>query len=91
MNIMRSVRSSKVTDPRGQASGKATYRYYDAAGRLVTVRDTEDYVTQTTYNGFGEILGVTRFYNKTASAVKHDHAGRRRKCRERCCYLDILR
>lgn len=55
----------KTTDPKGGV----TYSYYDELGRVVKVRDAEDYVTETSYTRFGEIASVTRRYNRTVSAV----------------------
>ncbi|MBP2161889.1 MULTISPECIES: RHS repeat protein, partial [Asticcacaulis] len=50
----------KVTDARGYSG----YFYYDAAGRQIAQRDTEDYWTQTVYNNAGEVDYVKRFANK---------------------------
>jgi YD repeat-containing protein len=55
----------KTTDARGFAS----YNYYDRLGRLTMARDTEDHLTETSYTAFGEVLGVTRRYNRTTDAV----------------------
>ncbi|NIJ36979.1 YD repeat-containing protein [Sphingopyxis panaciterrae] len=59
----------KMTDPRGQTTGKSTYYYYDDLGQVTLVRDTESYVTETSYTAFGEVASLTRRYNRTASAV----------------------
>ncbi|MGH6613388.1 LysM peptidoglycan-binding domain-containing protein [Sphingomonas sp.] len=55
----------KVTDPRGNA----TYRWYDNLGRATYVRDAENYLTQTSYNNFGETASVTRRFNQVSGTA----------------------
>jgi YD repeat-containing protein len=46
----------KVIDPRGYSS----FNYYDSLGRVTLQSDAEGYITQTSYNAFGEVYQVTR-------------------------------
>jgi trimeric autotransporter adhesin len=52
----------QTTDKRGNSS----YNYYDALNRLIRSRDSESYITETSYNMFGDVTSVTRRYNKTS-------------------------
>jgi YD repeat-containing protein len=48
---------------------RSTYNYYDAMDRLIRTRDAEDYITATAYNAFGEVVAVTRQFNRTTSTA----------------------
>lgn len=50
----------QVTD----ALGNSSYNYYDRLGRVVATRDTENYITESSYNVFGETTSVTRRANR---------------------------
>lgn len=51
------------------AKDATTYTYYDALGRVIRTRDSENYITETNYTVFGEVGSVTRRYARTTDAV----------------------
>ncbi|WEJ98137.1 MAG: polymorphic toxin-type HINT domain-containing protein [Candidatus Sphingomonas phytovorans] len=55
----------KTTDPRGAVS----CNWYDSLGRMTHARDAENYLTKTSYNVFGEVASVTRYFNPVAGTA----------------------
>jgi len=68
--IRRAVKTvspiSVETPPTAAANGAdaITSHTYDKRGLVTAVRDSEDYVTETSYTAFGQVLSVTRRYTK---------------------------
>ncbi|MDE2596480.1 MAG: LysM peptidoglycan-binding domain-containing protein, partial [Sphingomonadales bacterium] len=48
------------------ARGNASYNYYDERSRLVLAIDAEGFATETTYDAFGGVSTVTRYYNRAS-------------------------
>jgi YD repeat-containing protein len=51
------------------ANGNFSYSYYDHLGQAIATRDAEDYVTQLSYNAFGEVSSSTRRANKATNTA----------------------
>jgi YD repeat-containing protein len=51
------------------AQDSVTRFYYDRMSRLVVSRDSENYLTETGYDSFGEVISVTRRAGRTSSPV----------------------